>query len=37
MAGVADALGPELCARVVFIIASLLPLLETEVDVLNAV
>ncbi len=36
MAGVVDALGPELCARVVFIGASLLPLLETEADVLSS-
>lgn len=36
MARVAHALGPELCARVVFIGASLLPLLETEADVLSS-
>lgn len=36
LARVANALGPELCARVVFIGASLLPLLETEADVLSS-
>ena len=36
MVRVADALGPELGARVVFIGASLLPLLETEADVLSS-
>lgn len=36
MARVAAALGTELCGRVVFIGASLLPLLETDADVLSS-
>jgi hypothetical protein len=36
MAGVADALGEHICAKIVFIGASLLPLLETEPDVLES-